>query len=95
MSIKSIISSRLVRTTFCSVLSNINGLGYHTVYVLKDSYLYDMIKDLPGIDIQTYATPTDLKKIASKEAIIVLDSNTSKYYLTKLTNNYTSRYSSF
>ena len=75
-------------------LSNINGLGYHTVYVLKDSYLYDMIKDLPGIDIQTYATPTDLKKIVSKEAIIVLDSNTSKYYLTKLTNNYTSRYSS-
>ena len=53
-----------------------------------------MIKDLPGIDLQTYATPTDLKKIVSKKAIIVLDSNTSKYYLTKLTNDYTSRYSS-
>ena len=75
-------------------LSNINGLSYHTVYVLKDSYLYDMIKDLPGIDIQTYATPTDLNRIAKKEAIIVLDSNTSKYYLPKLTGNYTSRYSS-
>ena len=75
-------------------LTNINGLSYHTVYVLKDSYLYDMIKDLPGIDVQTYATPQDLKKIAAKETIIVLDSNTSKYYLNKLTNNYTARYSS-
>ena len=75
-------------------LSNINGLAYHKVYVLKDSYLYEMIKDLPGIDLETYATPTDLKRIASMKAIIVLDSNTSKYYLTKLTNDYTSRYSS-
>ncbi|MCR5223657.1 MAG: GGDEF domain-containing protein [Bacilli bacterium] len=74
-------------------LSNINGLAYHTVYVLKDSYLYDMIKDLPGIDIQTYASPADLKKIVSKKAIIVLDSNTAKYYLNKLTNDYTARYS--
>ena len=75
-------------------LSNINGLAYHTVYVLKDSYLYDMIKDLPGIDVQTYATPTDLKRTVDKEAIIVTDSYTAKYYLTKLTNNYSSRYSS-
>ncbi len=75
-------------------LSNINGLSYHTVYVLKDSYLYEMIKDLPGIDVQTYATPTDLKRIVSKEAIIVIDSNTAKYYLNKLTSNYSSRYSS-
>jgi diguanylate cyclase (GGDEF)-like protein len=75
-------------------LSTINGLAYHTVYVLKDSYLYDMIRDLPGIDVQTYATPKDLKAIASKEAIIVVDSNTAKYYLNKLTSNYTSRYSS-
>jgi diguanylate cyclase (GGDEF)-like protein len=74
-------------------LSNINGLSYHTVYVLKDSYLYDMIKELPGIDIQTYASPVDLKKISNKKAIIVLDSNTAKYYLNKLTNDYTARYS--
>jgi diguanylate cyclase (GGDEF)-like protein len=52
-----------------------------------------MIKDLPGIDIQTYASPADLKKIVSKKAIIVLDSNTAKYYLNKLTNDYTARYS--
>ena len=75
-------------------LSNINGLSYHTVYVLKDSYLHEMIKELPGIDVQTYATPQDLKKIVSKEAIIIIDSNTAKYYLNKLTNDYTSRYSS-
>ena len=75
-------------------LSNINGLAYHTVYVLKDSYLYEMIKDLPRIDVQSYATPTDLKKIVSKKAIIVVDSNTAKYYLNKLSNDYTARYSS-
>lgn len=75
-------------------LSNIYGLSYHTVYVLKDSYLYEMIKDLPGIDVQTYATPQDLKKITKKKAIIVIDSNTSKYYLNKIAENYTARYSS-
>ena len=75
-------------------LSDINGLAYHRVYVLKDSYLYDMIKDLPGIDVRTYATPQDLKKIVSKKEIIVIDTNTAKYYLNKLTNDYTSRYES-
>ena len=75
-------------------LSDINGLAYHRVYVLKDSYLYDMIKDLPGIDVRTYATPQDLKKIVSKKEIIVIDTNTAKYYLNKLTNDYTSRYGS-
>ena len=75
-------------------LSDINGLAYKKVYVLKDSYLYDMIKDLPGIDVRTYATPQDLKKIVSKKEIIVIDTNTAKYYLNKLTNDYTSRYSS-
>ena len=75
-------------------LSDINGLAYHRVYVLKDSYLYDMIIDLPGIDVRTYATPQDLKKIVSKKEIIVIDTNTAKYYLNKLTNDYTSRYGS-
>ena len=75
-------------------LSDINGLAYKRVYVLKDSYLYDMIKDLPGIDVQTYATPQDLKNIVSKKEIIVIDANTAKYYLNKLTNDYTSRYQS-
>ena len=67
---------------FLSLDNNDQALKYidikndHLKTIDKDQYLYDMIRDLPGIDIQTYATPTDLKKIASKEAIIVLDSNT-------------------
>ena len=73
-------------------LSNIYGLSYRDVYVLKDSYLYDMIKDLPGININTYETPNELKKIVKKHAIIVIDSYTAKYYLNRLTNDYSSRY---
>ncbi len=74
-------------------LSNINGLSYHDVYVLKNSYLYDMIKNLPGINIITYDKPSDLSKIVQKKAIILVDSNTYTYYLNKLTTNYSARLS--
>lgn len=73
-------------------MSNINGLANHTVYVLKNSYLYDLIKDLEGIDIVTYEKSTELKKIVKKNNILLLDEFTYNYYLNQLTNSYSVRY---
>ncbi len=73
-------------------LSNLNGLQYQTVYVLKNSYLYDMIKDLEGINIITFEKMSELKKLVKKENIIVIDENTFDYYLNSCTNSYSVRY---
>lgn len=73
-------------------MSNINGIANQTVYVLKNSYLYDMIKDLEGIDIITYEKSTELKSIVKKDSILVLDEFTYNYYLSQLTNSYSVRY---
>lgn len=73
-------------------LSNINGLANHTVYVLKDSYLYDYIKNLDGIEIITYDKTSELKKLMKKEYILLVDENTYDYYLSKINNSYSVRY---
>ncbi len=73
-------------------LSNINGLQYQTVYVLRNSYLGDLIRDLPGINIIEYSNMNELKKIAKKANIILLDEDTYEYYLTNIINSYSVRY---
>lgn len=73
-------------------LSNIYGLNNQTVYVLENSYLYYLIKDLDGINVITYDQSTDLKKIAKKDNIVVLDEYTYNYYFNQLSNDYSVRY---
>lgn len=73
-------------------LSNISGLAYMDVYVLKNSYLYDMIKDIEGINVITYENSNELKSIAKKANIIVVDEYTYDYYINNITNNYSVRY---
>lgn len=73
-------------------LSNIYGLNNQTVYVLENSYLYYLIKDLDGINVITYDQSTDLKKIAKNDNIIVLDEYTYNYYFNQLSNDYSVRY---
>lgn len=75
-------------------MSNINGLAHRTVYVLKDSYLYDLIKNIEDINIITFEKSNELKKIAKKDSIILLDEVTYNYYLNQITNSYSVRYKS-
>ena len=75
-------------------VSNINSLSNKTVYVLADSYLYDVIKDIPKINIVTYSKTSELNHILNKDAIIVIDKYTYDYYVTNSTNDYTIRYES-
>lgn len=75
-------------------MSNINGLSHRTVYVLKNSYLYDLIKNIEDINIITYEKASELKSIAKKDSIIILDEVTYNYYLNQITNSYSVRYKS-
>lgn len=73
-------------------MSNINGLANHDVYVLKNSYLYDHIKDIEGINVIAYEKSSEIKKIVKKQSILLVDENTYDYYINNLTNNYSVRY---
>ena len=75
-------------------MSNINGLQYKEVYVQENSYLYELIKDIEGINVKTFSTTEDLKSIVRKKSILVVDQNTVTYYLTQVTNNYSVRFTS-
>lgn len=73
-------------------LSNINGLAYMDVYVLKNSYLYDMIKNIEGINVITYENSNELKSIIKKANILVVDEYTYDYYINGIGNHYSVRY---
>ena len=73
-------------------MTNINGLQYKEVYVQENSYLYELIKKIEGINVKTFSTTSDLRKIVRKKSIIVLDQYTVTYYLTQITNNYSVRF---
>lgn len=73
-------------------MTNINGLANRDVYVLKNSYLYNYIKDIEGINITTYEKSNELKSLVKRSNILVLDEYQYDYYVNKLVNNYTVRY---
>lgn len=72
-------------------LTNINGLSNCTVYVLENSYLYNMLKNRKDLKIITYKNNDELIKISKKDAIILVDQYEYNYYITNKTNDYTVR----
>lgn len=72
-------------------LSNINGLSNRTVYVQKNSYLFDVLNSIGNVHIITYSSSNELKKILKRDSIILVDENTYDYYVNKLSNDYTVR----
>lgn len=73
-------------------MSNINGIANQTVYVLKNSYLYDAINEIEGIKVVTYEKVSELKSVVNKANILVVDEYTYDYYINKISNNYSVRY---
>ncbi len=74
------------------VINSINSLIGKTVYVQKDTALYNYLNGLQGITIETYETNDDLKKLNNKDVIIFVDSNTFAYYQNHGLDNYSQRY---
>lgn len=74
------------------ILNSISSLTDKTVYVLKNSLLEKYLSNLGGINVKTYQDEKELKKIAYKNNIIVIDKESYNYYRNSFLNTYTSRY---
>lgn len=73
-------------------LNSLKGLKNQEVYVLKDSMLHKYLESLNYLNIKTYDTK-ELKGIAKKEKIIIIDQNNYDYLNDNIIKNYTVRYS--
>lgn len=74
------------------VINSINSLSDKNVYVLKNSILEKYLNSIGNINIKTYANDKDLKKIAKKDSIIVIDELSFEYYNKNILDNYNHRY---
>ncbi len=75
------------------VMNSVATLSQNTIYVQKNSIIEKYLSSLGGIDIKTYETEKDLKKISRKDNIIVLDKEEFNYYKKSFLSNYSIRYS--
>ena len=75
------------------VMNSVATLSQNTVYVQKNSIIEKYLTSLGGIDIKTYETEKDLKKVARKDNLIVLDKEEFNYYKKSFLSNYSVRYS--
>ena len=76
------------------VVNSIQSLVGRTVYVEENSYLYQYLTSIDGIDIETYEDENDLKKLNKDNVIIVIDKNIFDLYSGSNLSNYTERYTS-
>ena len=74
------------------VITTVSSLANKTVYVLKNSILEKYLTSIGGVDIKTYENTKDLKKIARKDSIILLDKESFNYYKENILSDYNVRY---
>ena len=75
------------------VINSVATLSQNTIYVQKNSIIEKYLTSLGGINIKTYTNEKELKKVARKEEIIVLDKEEFNYYKKSFLGNYSIRYS--
>jgi len=74
------------------VINSVNSLVGKEVYVDKNSILYTYLKNINGININTYDNTKELLKLNRKDKIIFIDSKIFEYYQSHGLENYTLRY---
>ena len=75
------------------VMNSIASLSGKTVYVQKNSIIEKYLNSLGGINIKTYEDGKELKKVAKKDNLLVLDKEVFNYYKKSELSTYTVRYS--
>lgn len=75
------------------VMNSVVSLSGKTIYVQKNSIIEKYLNSLGGINIKTYTDEKELKKIAKKDNLIVLDKEVFNYYKKSELAEYTIRYS--
>lgn len=76
-----------------AVVDSVYSLLGKTVYVRKDSLIYDYLKNISGIKIETFSNQKELFKLNKKDVYLVIDKNTFDYYSSDELSNYTARFS--
>lgn len=75
------------------IINSISSLSGETVYVQKNSILERYLTSLGGVKIKTYEDEKDLKKLARKNNVFVLDDEVYNYYKKSYLSDYLIRYS--
>lgn len=75
------------------IVNSLSSLQNKSVYVLENSIIKDTISKVNNVAINTYKSFDELKKIAKKDSIIVLDRETYNYLSNKELSQYNVRYS--
>lgn len=83
----------LAKQNDSTVIHSLKSLEGKTVYVEKNSKLYDALKKEKKINIKTYETKKELKKIIKNESILLMDTNKYESYKNNLLDQYNVRYS--
>ncbi len=73
-------------------LHSLKSLENKTVYVQKNTALYNYIVHNTKLNIKTYDTIDDLRKLAKKNKIFIVDTNIFKTYQNSIFDSYSSRY---
>ena len=74
------------------VINSLKALENQDVYVEENSAIHDYLKTNTKLNIKTYNSLNELKKLVKKNKIIVLDSNIFNTYQQNVFENYNSRY---
>jgi len=74
------------------IINSISSLTDQEVYVQKNSLIEKNMSSLGGIDLKTYSTEKELKKIAKKGKVLLLDKQVYEYYKKSFLSSYSIRY---
>ena len=74
------------------LMNSITSLIDQTVYVQKNTLLERYLNSIGGVNIKTFENAKDLKRIARKGNIILLDKEVFNYYKKSFLSEYTVRY---
>ncbi len=72
--------SIITKSSNYETFNSLNSLIGKEVYVLKDSILSDVVKNIKNIKVKYYNNEKELIRLARKDVIIVLDSRIYDYY---------------
>ncbi len=75
------------------VIKSLEALNGNTVYVEKNSLLYDFLNKITGVKIKTFEDEKELLKLSNEDVLIMLDNNSFLFYKSNGLEDFTSRYS--
>lgn len=74
------------------IINSLSSLKGEEVYIQKNTILENYLISLGGINVKSYSTTKELKKLIYKNKLIIMDTENYNYYSNSLLKNYNVRY---